>query len=71
MKRFAIFFLFLTFGATSLLAQQAPSNKEQDKDADKKNPPVAKGSKKDQKKDEEKEEPKGGRGVGRSLEDGK
>src|SRR6266705_5435326 len=58
MKRFAIFVLLLTFGTTSLLAQQAQSSKTQDKDADKKNPPAAKGSKKDQKKDEKKEEPK-------------
>jgi photosystem II stability/assembly factor-like uncharacterized protein len=58
MKRFALVFLLLTFGTPSLLAQPAPTSKTQDKDADKKNPPVAKGSKKDEKKDEKKEEPK-------------
>jgi photosystem II stability/assembly factor-like uncharacterized protein len=58
MKRFAILILLLTFGATSLLAQQAQSSKTQDKDADRKNPPAAKGAKKDQKKDEQKEESK-------------
>src|SRR6476660_8692806 len=56
MKRFAILVLLLTFGVTSLLARQAQGTPE--KDADKKNPPAAKGSKKDQKKEEKKEEPK-------------
>ena len=36
MKVLAIFVLLRTFGATSLLAQQAQSSKTQDKDADKK-----------------------------------
>jgi len=58
MKRFAILILLLTFGASSLLAQQAQTGKTPDKDADKKNPPASKGAKKDQKKDEKKEEPK-------------
>ena len=57
MKRFAFFALLLIFGASSLLGQQT-QNKMPDKDADKKNPPAAKGAKKDQKKDEKKEEPK-------------
>jgi len=58
MKRFVILVLLLSFGASSLLAQQAQTGKTPDKDADKKNPPAAKGAKKDQKKDEKKEEPK-------------
>ena len=57
MKRFAFFALLLIFGASSLRGQQT-QNKMPDKDADKKNPPAAKGAKKDQKKDEKKEEPK-------------
>ncbi len=57
MKRFAFFALLLIFGGSSLLGQQT-QNKMQHKNADKKNPPAAKGAKKDQKKDEKKEEPK-------------
>ena len=52
MKSFAIFVLVLAaFGPVTLPAQTTP-----DKDADKKNPAVAKTSKKDQKKEDEKKE---------------
>src|SRR6201997_2098589 len=54
LKSIAIFVLILAaVGPLPLRAQTTP-----DKDADKKNPPVAKTPKKDQKKPEEKEEPK-------------
>ena len=50
MKSLAIFVLVLTaFGPVTLPAQTTP-----DKDADNKNPAVAKTSKKDQKKEDEK-----------------
>src|SRR5271169_5712505 len=54
MKSLALFvFVLAAFGPITLLAQTTP-----DKDADSKNPAVAKTSKKDAKKDEKKEEPK-------------
>src|SRR5579862_6881145 len=53
-RRFSVFVLILAAaGPFGLCAQTT-----QDKDADKKNPPVAKTPKKDQKKPEQKEEPK-------------
>ena len=62
MKRFAILVLLLTFGVRLFCTASAGHRPE--KDADKKNPPAAKGSKKDQKKERRKRNPKRRRRAG-------
>ncbi len=62
MKSFAVFVLSFTFLSLTLLAQSSADQKDQDKDADKKNAVAAAspGSKKKAAKDEKKDECKGG-----------